>query len=615
MARTIICSPVSQNGITVGLLSNIYLMSKSVNNLQIYSSATVLPTALSQFEYIRPDNGVPIAFFVTDDTATLDTNTQDTDSIAQYNASVVIIDGTAQAVTLSLVTSNIVWFYVDPSNAAQTIMLYYNLTLNKTQQLTLTGTPASIATSINNINSQTGGAVLGGNNAFTGTNSFALPNAYSNQTGITAHAGGGLQTTGASLITKEMTNFTVVASSGDSGTFATAAVVGKKYIVTNSGAFPLSVFPFTGGTIDGQTAGYEVMIPVGETVTFECFVAGAWISNLVHQGFQNSYTNPYALSASGTIPAANFANGYIQTESGGALAVTLPTAALLFAELQATNFSGLNPTVFDFIIDNTLGNAGAVTLTLGSGMALDSHSSDTDTLVVVNSTTIGLGYFRMVFTSPNSAVVFRLGTTEVQLDAANNFSAINSFAAGIKTGAAGIQATTPLTTTPVGTVTIQEFSTGKDIVTVLTLTNFIVGGSFGAAAKGVGNIVAAYPAGDQHLELVDSFSSIVLTLAGTAVACDTGLGSVIASGAVSVLDGTATFEDRFTGVAITTAPTGGTAVSGLAGATAGIGTGIALNGAAAVKNVFLNAAGTFNVNNTGNLTASGVIILKWTQMA
>jgi hypothetical protein len=197
----------------------------------------------------------------------------------------------------------------------------------------------------------------------------------------------------------------------------------------------------------------------------------------------------------------------------------------------------------------------------------------------------------------------------------NTHAGTETFAAGIKTGAAGIQATTPLTTTPVGTVTIQEFSTGKDIVTVLTLTNFIVGGSFGAAAKGVGNIVAAYPAGDQHLELVDSFSSIVLTLAGTAVACDTGLGSVIASGAVSVLDGTATFEDRFTGVAITTAPTGGTAVSGLAGATAGIGTGIALNGAAAVKNVFLNAAGTFNANNTGNLTASGVIILKWTQMS
>lgn len=179
-----------------------------------------------------------------------------------------------------------------------------------------------------------------------------------------------------------------------------------------------------------------------------------------------------------------------------------------------------------------------------------------------------------------------------------------------------IRSKTALGGTPstISTVTTQENSTGSDVVTILTLNNFVVGTLAGAgAALGMGNIVYTFPAG-QHFELVYGFSGLSLTAAGTAVNADVGLGSVIASGAVSVLSGTATFEDRLTGQTIATAPAGGTAVSALLGATAGIGTGISLNVAASVKNVFLNAAGTWNANNVGQLTASGVIVLKWTKM-
>ncbi len=185
---------------------------------------------------------------------------------------------------------------------------------------------------------------------------------------------------------------------------------------------------------------------------------------------------------------------------------------------------------------------------------------------------------------------------------------------GLTLASGGITATTPLMTTPVATVSIVEYSTGRDMVSVMTLTNFIVGALAGAAAAlGVGNIVCALPAG-AALELV-YYSSLSLKCAGTATACDTGLGSVIASGAVSVLDGTATFEDRMTGVAISTSSTGGTAVASLLGATAGIGTGISLNDASSIKNMFLNAAGTWHTNNTGNLTATGTVVVKWTKMA
>lgn len=169
----------------------------------------------------------------------------------------------------------------------------------------------------------------------------------------------------------------------------------------------------------------------------------------------------------------------------------------------------------------------------------------------------------------------------------------------------------------ISTVSVTEYSTGMDVVTVLTLNNFVVGALAGAgAALGMGNIVYAFPTGDMHVEVAYSFENLVLTCPGTAVNADVGLGSVIASGAVATLDGTGTFEDRKTGVTIGTAASGGTAVtSGPVGATAGILTGIALNGASAVKNVFLNAAGTWNANNTSNLTASGRIYIKWTRMS
>lgn len=182
-----------------------------------------------------------------------------------------------------------------------------------------------------------------------------------------------------------------------------------------------------------------------------------------------------------------------------------------------------------------------------------------------------------------------------------------------------IRSKTAIGSTPSGisTITCTEYSTGGDILVALTLTNFVVGALAGAgAALGVGNIIYTFPTGDQHLETAYSFWNLALTAAGTAVTCKVGLGSVIASGAVSGLSGTATFQDRVTAQDITTGASGGTAVNaGPVGATAGIQTGIALNGTSAVKNVFLNAAGTWNSNNTGNLTASGQIFIKWTRFS
>jgi len=171
---------------------------------------------------------------------------------------------------------------------------------------------------------------------------------------------------------------------------------------------------------------------------------------------------------------------------------------------------------------------------------------------------------------------------------------------------------TPLVTTPVGTVSITEYGDGIDMTTVLTLTNFIVGALAGAAAAlAVGNIVAAFPAG-AHIEDI-FYQSLSLACAGTAVNTDTGLGSVIASGASALLSTVGvTSEDRLTGQTVPTAAAGGAVTTALLRANVA---GISLNVAASVKDVFLNSAGTWNANNTGNLTATGTIVIKWNKIA
>ena len=116
-----------------------------------------------------------------------------------------------------------------------------------------------------------------------------------------------------------------------------------------------------------------------------------------------------------------------------------------------------------------------------------------------------------------------------------------------------------------------------------------------------------------HIHSV-TYQSVGFTGGGTVDADtpDVGIGSVIATGAVSVLGGTATFEDYITGSAA--ADCSGTAlVVGPVGAVAGIHTGISLNKAADVKAVHLNVADTWAGADT--MTATGTVVIKWTDLA
>lgn len=172
-------------------------------------------------------------------------------------------------------------------------------------------------------------------------------------------------------------------------------------------------------------------------------------------------------------------------------------------------------------------------------------------------------------------------------------------------------------TTPSGITTIvaNEYNAGGSHITVLTLTNFKIGTLAGAGAiAGYGNLIYSFPAGVQLHEV--SYFSLSLTAAGTAVTTDTGIGSTAASGALSLLSSSSVFENYITGQSVPTAAGGGAVtVVGPIGATAGILTDISLQTAAKSKNLYLNSAGAWNADNTGDLKATGSIVLKWSTLA
>ena len=166
----------------------------------------------------------------------------------------------------------------------------------------------------------------------------------------------------------------------------------------------------------------------------------------------------------------------------------------------------------------------------------------------------------------------------------------------------------------VNTVSVEEFGDGVHHVTKLTLTDFIVGPLAGAgAAKTLVPPKALYllPAGVQVIKY--SYIEIALSAAGTAVTPEIGLGSVIGDGSANSAIGSAgaTMEDIHEGFSVADTDTEATVKDGPVGATAGILTGISLNKAADAKTIYLNCAGTWNADNTGNLTASGTIVIVW----
>lgn len=157
-------------------------------------------------------------------------------------------------------------------------------------------------------------------------------------------------------------------------------------------------------------------------------------------------------------------------------------------------------------------------------------------------------------------------------------------------------------------VTAVTYGGGKDFVTVLTVdvTNAVDVADNAALADGY--LLYTFPAG--AIAVKSASMSMALTLAeDTTATPDVGVGTVVATGAVSVLGGTATFENIITGQ--TAADADGTATVKTV-----VNQPLAIE-AAGAHTVYFNIAATWADTAGADLTGdiAGTVVISWTLLA
>ena len=168
-------------------------------------------------------------------------------------------------------------------------------------------------------------------------------------------------------------------------------------------------------------------------------------------------------------------------------------------------------------------------------------------------------------------------------------------------------------TANVGTVgtncTVKEYGDGYNHVTVITMADVVLGAPTPSNNTAHGSEIYAFPTADVHLQDYTYFS-VGLTIGGTQTdGPDIGIGSAVGTGSIATLNGT-TMEDYVAGI------TWGATLDGTEEVQASVGANTSINNNATgdTKEVFFNAADGWAAGVTGNLTASGTVVIKWTTM-
>jgi hypothetical protein len=158
-------------------------------------------------------------------------------------------------------------------------------------------------------------------------------------------------------------------------------------------------------------------------------------------------------------------------------------------------------------------------------------------------------------------------------------------------------------------VVSKEKTDGINGVTVLTLSSFAVGSIPDNASLGFGAVFCTISSSvsTQVVKRVTLDVGLTGAVSVTAQTPVVGVGSTVASGAVSVLSGSTAFENYFAGEAV--ADIAGTRllkskVPGTVEVSSGGGHAMYLNTAAAWA----------DVASTGAMTANGTITIEWTQI-
>lgn len=209
---------------------------------------------------------------------------------------------------------------------------------------------------------------------------------------ITAFATGGQ--TNATALTGTVNRVTVCATIGDSVKLPTS-VAGMQVTVINSGATGVDIFPATGDLIDTLAANTAIRVATGSSVTFNCAVAGTWISTQLRLPYAKFTTTAAAsplTAAAGDLSGAAVTNFTITTN--GAFALTTRTATQMFNDTP-------NAKVGDayLLSISNFGN-NTVTITAGGGVTL------TGTATIA---TLIVRYYIITFTTATALVMQNIG--------------------------------------------------------------------------------------------------------------------------------------------------------------------------------------------------------------
>lgn len=175
------------------------------------------------------------------------------------------------------------------------------------------------------------------------------------------------------------------------------------------------------------------------------------------------------------------------------------------------------------------------------------------------------------------------------------------------------------TVTTAATTSVEEYGFGPHHFTKLTMTSFAVGITADNASLGIGAKFYTFPAGTIAVKSVSLVGGLTAAISVTTNTPEVGVGSVIASGAVSVLSGTATFEDFIDG---NVSGTGGDTVApDVAGGTFYKSSSFTSNvviktTGGKARDLFLNAAAAWvDVTAAGALTFTGVVTIEWAKVS
>ena len=244
--------------------------------------------------------------------------------------------------------------------------------------------------------------------------------------------------------------------------------------------------------------------------------------------------------------------------------------------------------------------------TAGAGPSITAGTATTDVAALSvtrtnNNAAVATGV-KFTFTDTTSAAGF------LPLQILGGAAGTTNLLSVDKTGNLGTSANAG---TPGTGVTAVESGDGKHHVTTLTVSTTLPAIA-GGANLGVGKLLYTFPAGVQAINA--TYMSIGITQTQGNINADTpevGIGTVIASGAVATLDGTATFEDIITGQVAANC-TGTATVTALT-PTASPFKLITLVGGS--KAVYLNVADGWAASGDAAALLAGTVTIDWTTLA